>query len=159
MKRRAPAPMVSIVWSIGTAPKMVTRVFIRPAGTLRAAERFFRSCCGWENYWHSTSQPPRSNATLTRALSRVAFTVQLKRALLTCWPAIVEVRSKKRACSLRRLSTALHDLCARRDRCRYCMSKEATTPGLPFVYSGYSGGAQTAYIIVMAGQPTGHVMP
>jgi len=30
------------------------------------------------------------------------------------------------------------------------MSKEATTPGLPFVYSGYSGGARTAYIIVMA---------
>jgi hypothetical protein len=39
------------------------------------------------------------------------------------------------------------------------MSKEATTPGLPFVYSGYSGGAKTAYIIVMAGQSTGHVMP
>ena len=39
------------------------------------------------------------------------------------------------------------------------MSKEATTTGLPFVYSGYSGGAKTAYIIVMAGQSTGHVMP
>jgi len=39
------------------------------------------------------------------------------------------------------------------------MSKEATTPGLPFVYSGYSGGAKTAYIIVMAGQSAGHVMP
>ncbi len=36
------------------------------------------------------------------------------------------------------------------------MTKEATTPGLPFVYSGYSGGARTAYIIVMAG---GHAMP
>lgn len=39
------------------------------------------------------------------------------------------------------------------------MSKEATTPGLPFVYSGYSGGSKTAYIIVMAGQSTGHGMP
>ena len=39
------------------------------------------------------------------------------------------------------------------------MSKEATTPGLPFIYSGYSGGAKTAYIIVMAGQSAGHVMP
>ena len=39
------------------------------------------------------------------------------------------------------------------------MSKEATTPGLPFVYSGYSGGTKTAYIIVMAGQSAGHVMP
>jgi hypothetical protein len=39
------------------------------------------------------------------------------------------------------------------------MSKEATTPGLPFVYAGYSGGAKTAYIIVMAGQSAGHVMP
>lgn len=36
------------------------------------------------------------------------------------------------------------------------MSKEATTPGLPFVYSGYSGGAKTAYIIVMAGESAGH---
>jgi hypothetical protein len=38
------------------------------------------------------------------------------------------------------------------------MSKEATTPGLPFVYSGYSGGAKTAYIIVMAGDSAGHTM-
>jgi hypothetical protein len=38
------------------------------------------------------------------------------------------------------------------------MSKEATTPGLPFVYSGYSGGARTAYIIVMAGDSAGHTM-
>jgi hypothetical protein len=38
------------------------------------------------------------------------------------------------------------------------MSKEATTPGLPFVYSGYSGGARTAYIIVMA-SAAGHAMP
>ena len=38
------------------------------------------------------------------------------------------------------------------------MSKEATTPGLPFVYSGYSGGSKTAYIIVMA-TPAGHTMP
>jgi hypothetical protein len=37
------------------------------------------------------------------------------------------------------------------------MSKEATTPGLPFVYSGYSGGARTAYIIVMA-SAGGHAM-
>ena len=37
------------------------------------------------------------------------------------------------------------------------MTKEATTPGLPFVYSGYSGGARTAYIIVMAGAG-GHAM-
>jgi hypothetical protein len=37
------------------------------------------------------------------------------------------------------------------------MSKEATTPGLPFVYSGYSGGTKTAYIIVMAGE-SGHAM-
>ena len=36
------------------------------------------------------------------------------------------------------------------------MSKEATTPGLPFVYSGYSGGAKTAYIIVMASDSAGH---
>jgi hypothetical protein len=39
------------------------------------------------------------------------------------------------------------------------MSKEATTPGLPFVYSGYSGGTRTAYIIVMANQSAGHAMP
>jgi hypothetical protein len=39
------------------------------------------------------------------------------------------------------------------------MTKEATTPGLPFVYSGYSGGARTAYIIVMAGAAGGHAMP
>jgi hypothetical protein len=39
------------------------------------------------------------------------------------------------------------------------MSRAATTPGLPFVYSGYSGGARTAYIIVMANQSTGHTMP
>jgi hypothetical protein len=32
------------------------------------------------------------------------------------------------------------------------------TPGLPFVYSGYSGGARTAYIIVMANQAAGHTM-
>jgi hypothetical protein len=32
------------------------------------------------------------------------------------------------------------------------------TPGLPFVYSGYSGGTRTAYIIVMADQATGHTM-
>jgi hypothetical protein len=38
------------------------------------------------------------------------------------------------------------------------MSKDATTPGLPFVYSGYSGGARTAYIIVMAGDSAGHTM-
>lgn len=31
------------------------------------------------------------------------------------------------------------------------LTKEANTPGLPFVYSGYSGGTRTAYIIVMAG--------
>lgn len=37
------------------------------------------------------------------------------------------------------------------------MSKEAKTPGLPFVYSGYSGGARTAYIIVMA-SAGGHAM-
>lgn len=30
------------------------------------------------------------------------------------------------------------------------LTKEAKTPGLPFVYSGYSGGTRTAYIIVMA---------
>ncbi len=39
------------------------------------------------------------------------------------------------------------------------MSEAATIPGLPFVYSGYSGGTKTAYIIVMAGQSAGHVMP
>jgi hypothetical protein len=32
------------------------------------------------------------------------------------------------------------------------LTKNAKTPGLPFVYSGYSGGAKTAYIIVMAGE-------
>lgn len=37
------------------------------------------------------------------------------------------------------------------------VTKEATTPGLPFVYSGYSGGARTAYIIVMA-SAGGHAM-
>jgi hypothetical protein len=31
-----------------------------------------------------------------------------------------------------------------------------TSPGLPFVYSGYSGGARTAYIIVMAGESGSH---
>ena len=30
------------------------------------------------------------------------------------------------------------------------------TPGLPFVYSGYSGGTKTAYIIVMANESAGH---
>lgn len=30
------------------------------------------------------------------------------------------------------------------------------TPGLPFVYSGYSGGTRTAYLIVMANAPAGH---
>jgi hypothetical protein len=39
------------------------------------------------------------------------------------------------------------------------MSKEGTTPGLPFVYSGYSGGTRTAYIIVMASGAGGHAMP
>lgn len=39
------------------------------------------------------------------------------------------------------------------------MSKEATTPGLPFVYAGYSGGAKTAYLIVMATGSPGHTMP
>ena len=39
------------------------------------------------------------------------------------------------------------------------MSKDATTPGLPFVYSGYSGGSKTAYIIVMASTSAGHPMP
>jgi hypothetical protein len=38
------------------------------------------------------------------------------------------------------------------------MTKEAKTPGLPFVYSGYSGGSRTAYIIVMA-TVGGHTMP
>jgi hypothetical protein len=37
-------------------------------------------------------------------------------------------------------------------------TKEAKTPGLPFVYSGYSGGAKTAYIIVMASAVGGHSM-
>ncbi len=32
------------------------------------------------------------------------------------------------------------------------------TPGLPFVYSGYSGGGRTAYIIVMANESAGHAM-
>ena len=32
------------------------------------------------------------------------------------------------------------------------------TPGLPFVYSGYSGGTRTAYIIVMANESAGHSM-
>jgi hypothetical protein len=31
------------------------------------------------------------------------------------------------------------------------------TPGLPFIYSGYSGGTRTAYLIVMA-QTTAHTM-
>jgi hypothetical protein len=38
------------------------------------------------------------------------------------------------------------------------ISKEATTPGLPFVYSGYSGGSRTGYIIVMAADAAGHTM-
>lgn len=33
-----------------------------------------------------------------------------------------------------------------------------TTPGLPFVYSGYSGGTNTGYIIVMAIESAGHAM-
>jgi len=33
------------------------------------------------------------------------------------------------------------------------------TPGLPFVYSGYSGATRTAYIIVMANQNASHAMP
>jgi hypothetical protein len=33
------------------------------------------------------------------------------------------------------------------------------TPGLPFVYSGYSGDTRTAYIIVMANDSAGHAMP
>ena len=32
------------------------------------------------------------------------------------------------------------------------------TPGLPFIYSGYSGGSRTAYIIVMAAGTAGHAM-
>lgn len=32
------------------------------------------------------------------------------------------------------------------------------TPGLPFIYAGYSGGPQTAYIIVMAAATSGHAM-
>jgi hypothetical protein len=32
------------------------------------------------------------------------------------------------------------------------------TPGLPFVYSGYSGGSRTAYIIVLANESAGHPM-
>ncbi|MEK6334232.1 MAG: hypothetical protein AABM67_04730 [Acidobacteriota bacterium] len=32
------------------------------------------------------------------------------------------------------------------------------TPGLPFIYSGYSGGTRTAYLIVMANQSAGHSM-
>ena len=32
------------------------------------------------------------------------------------------------------------------------------TPGLPFIYAGYSGGSRTAYIIVMATGTAGHVM-
>lgn len=40
------------------------------------------------------------------------------------------------------------------------MTKEAKTPGLPFVYAGYSGGSRTAYIIVMAGAgAASHAMP
>jgi hypothetical protein len=39
------------------------------------------------------------------------------------------------------------------------MSKQATTPGLPFVYSGYSGGSKTAYIIIMATDSVSHAMP
>lgn len=31
-----------------------------------------------------------------------------------------------------------------------------STPGLPFVYSGYSGGVRTAYLIVMANASTSH---
>lgn len=38
------------------------------------------------------------------------------------------------------------------------MTREAKTPGLPFVYSGYSGGARTAYVIVMANVSPGHSM-
>jgi len=38
------------------------------------------------------------------------------------------------------------------------MTTTATTPNLPFVYSGYSGGAKTAYIIVMASDSAGHTM-
>ena len=32
------------------------------------------------------------------------------------------------------------------------------TPGLPFIYAGYSGGPRTAYIIVMAAGTAGHAM-
>jgi hypothetical protein len=32
------------------------------------------------------------------------------------------------------------------------------TPGLPFIYAGYSGGPRTAYIIVMAAASAGHAM-
>ncbi len=32
------------------------------------------------------------------------------------------------------------------------------TPGLPFVYSGYSGGIRTSYIIIMANQTAGHAI-
>jgi hypothetical protein len=32
------------------------------------------------------------------------------------------------------------------------------TPGLPFIYSGYSGGSRTAYIIVMAAGSAAHTM-
>lgn len=32
------------------------------------------------------------------------------------------------------------------------------TPGLPFIYSGYSGGPRTAYLIVMAAGAGGHAM-
>ena len=38
------------------------------------------------------------------------------------------------------------------------MTKEAKTPGLPFVYSGYAGGSKTAYIIVMASDAASHTM-
>ena len=35
-------------------------------------------------------------------------------------------------------------------------SRDAQTPGLPFVYSGYSGNVRTAYIIVPANQSASH---
>jgi len=40
------------------------------------------------------------------------------------------------------------------------LTREArqNTPGLPFIYSGYSGGSRTAYIIVMAAGSAGHAM-
>ena len=40
------------------------------------------------------------------------------------------------------------------------VSREALqkTPGLPLVYSGYSGGARTAYIIVLANESAAHSM-